>query len=184
MNRYLHVPVLSFMIACGGGASDRNPGTGQRSTDAERLIGENRDAVRMEDRDIRLYAARMELDLHTTDRGVRYIILRDMPGENVRGGQWAMVNHRSLLLNGDTAYASEPGRPETFQVEMDDVESGLHEGIQLLSPGDSALLIIPSYRAHGLIGDMERIPPRSSVVYHIGLVKVSGEPFPDRDGRR
>jgi FKBP-type peptidyl-prolyl cis-trans isomerase len=55
------------------------------------------------------------------------------------------------------------------------VESGLHEAIQLLSPGDSALFIIPSYRAHGLVGDMEQIPMRSTVVYHIGLVRLSGK---------
>jgi FKBP-type peptidyl-prolyl cis-trans isomerase len=53
------------------------------------------------------------------------------------------------------------------------VESGLHEGVQLLSPGDSAILVIPSYRAHGLIGDQDRIPMRSSVVYRVGLVKLS-----------
>lgn len=181
MIRLLHYPLLSFMIACGGGA-DRNPAPGGQAREQERLIGENRDAVRMEDRDIRLYAARMELDLITTDRGVRYKLLRDEPGTPVRAGQWAMVNYRSVLLNGDTAYASTPGKPEAFQVEMDDVESGLHEGIQLMSPGDSAVLIIPSYRAHGLIGDMERIPPRSTVVYHIGLVKASGEPFEQKGG--
>jgi FKBP-type peptidyl-prolyl cis-trans isomerase len=56
---------------------------------------------------------------------------------------------------------------------MDNVESGLHEAIQLLSPGDSALFVIPSYRAHGLIGDQDRIPMRSTLVYRVGLVAVS-----------
>jgi hypothetical protein len=37
------------------------------------------------------------------------------------------------------------------------------------------LFIIPSYRAHGLVGDMEQIPMRSTVVYHIGLVRLSGK---------
>ena len=62
---------------------------------------------------------------------------------------------------------------DRFLVEMDDVESGLHEAIQLMSPGDSAVVLIPSYRAHGLIGDQDRIPMRSSLVYHIGLLKLS-----------
>jgi FKBP-type peptidyl-prolyl cis-trans isomerase len=111
-----------------------------------------------------------------TGTGIRYQLLRDQPGTAALPGQWAMVNYRVELLNGDTAYTTETGHPEAFKVEMDNVESGLHEGIQLLSPGDSAVIIIPSYRAHGLIGDMDRIPMRSSVVYHIGLVKVSGVP--------
>ncbi len=143
--------------------------------DAEALIKENKEAIRLEDRDIELYAQRMGIATTTTGRGVRYQVIRDVEGASVQPGQWAIVNYRLELLNGDTAYHTQPGEPEAFLVEMDDVESGLHEGVQLLSPGDSAVLIIPSYRAHGLIGDQDRIPRRSTVVYHIGLVKVSGE---------
>ncbi len=140
------------------------------------MIEENRTAVKLEDRDINLYVQRYGLEMTPTGRGVRYQLLRDVEGVNVRPGQWAFIHYRVELLNGDTAYASEPGSPEAFLVEMDDVESGLHEGIQMLSPGDSAIVIIPSYRAHGLIGDQDRIPPRSSVVYHLGLERVSGKP--------
>src|SRR5690606_35662969 len=103
--------------------------------------------------------------------------VNDMEGEKAAPGQWAMVNYAALLIGGDTAYASDPGKPEAFKVEMDDVESGLHEAIQLMSPGDSAVIIIPSYRAHGITGDQNRIPTRSSIIYHVGLVKVSGTPF-------
>ncbi|MBK8226789.1 MAG: FKBP-type peptidyl-prolyl cis-trans isomerase [Flavobacteriales bacterium] len=65
-----------------------------------------------------------------------------------------------------------PEGPEGFLVEEDNVESGLHEAIQQLSVGDSAIIIIPSYRAHGLIGDQDRVPPRSTVVYRIGLAGI------------
>jgi FKBP-type peptidyl-prolyl cis-trans isomerase len=57
-------------------------------------------------------------------------------------------------------------------VEHDDVESGLHEAVQLLSAGDSAVFILPSFRAHGLAGDRDRIPMRSTVVYRVGVVKA------------
>ena len=140
---------------------------------SEELIQRNKDAVKLEDRDIDLYLKRNGYTAMPTGRGVRYILWRDVPGANAVTDQWATVNYRVELLNGDTAYATDPGKPETFMVGMDNVESGLHEGIQLLSPGDSALLVIPSYRAHGLIGDQDRIPMRSTVVYHIGLVKLS-----------
>ena len=140
------------------------------------LFQENRDAIKLEDRDIDLYAERNGLQLRTGGTGVRHRLVRDNPGPTAKPGEWATVNYRLELINGDSAYASEPGKPESFKIEMDDVESGLHEAIQELSPGDSAIVIIPSYRAHGLIGDQQRVPMRSTVVYHIGLVKVSEEP--------
>jgi len=138
----------------------------------EKMFRQNREAVILEDRDIDLLVERHAWPAEATPTGVRYVIRRDVPGETIRPEQWATVNYRVELVNGDTAYATEPGHPESFRVEHDDVESGLHEAIQLLSPGDSATFIIPSYRAHGLIGDLDRIPPRSTVVYHIGLVSI------------
>lgn len=166
--------VLSLVMACGG-RDGRVPVLDRHQPDAEQMIRSNQAAVKLEDRDIDLYAERYGLQVQRTGRGVCYQLVRDMPGPSVRSGQWATVNYRVELLNGDTAYTTESGLPESFKVELDDVESGLHEGIQYLSPGDSAVLIIPSYRAHGLIGDMDRIPMRSTVVYYIGLVKVRDE---------
>lgn len=173
MKGLLHLSLLALFLGCGN--DGRVPVVQRKAPTAEALIRENRDAVRLEDRDIELYAQRMALQPQRSPRGIRYQMLRDVPGEVARPDQWATLNYRVELLNGDTAYATEPGKPESFKVEMDDVESGLHEGIQFLSPGDSAILIIPSYRAHGLVGDMDRIPMRSTVVYHIGLVKLSGK---------
>lgn len=173
MRTLLHTTALTLLLGCGN--DGRVPVVQQRTVDPEALIKENQSAVKLEDRDIDLYVDRYGIQAQRSPRGVRYQIIRDVPGELAKSGQWAAVNYRVELLNGDTAYSTEPGRPESFKVEMADVESGLHEAIQYLSPGDSAVLIIPSYRAHGLIGDMDRIPMRSSVVYHIGLVRVSGD---------
>ena len=108
------------------------------------LLQENRDAIKLENRDIDLYVQRHELQMLTSGTGVRRQVLRDVEGPNARPGEWATVNYRMELLNGDSAYASAAGQPESFKVEEDDVESGLHEAIQELSAGDSAIIIIPS----------------------------------------
>lgn len=174
MRTLLHITVLALFLGCG--SDGRAPVVQRQAPTAEQLIQENRDAIKLEDRDIDLYLERKGIAALRSGRGIRYKLLRDQEGEVAQPGQWAVVNYRVELLNGDTAYSTAAGSPESFKVEMDDVESGLHEAIQYLSPGDSAIFVIPSYRAHGLIGDMDRIPMRSSVVYRVGLVKVSGVP--------
>ena len=166
--------ISCFFLAmgCGGGsipsAVEEDP-----VVDQEALIKFNQNAVRQENLDIDHYAEQHGLKVSKTGRGLQYCIVRNVEGPNALPDQWATVSYRVELLNGDTAYATKPGEPESFLVEMDDVESGLHEAIQLMSPGDSAVVLIPSYRAHGLIGDQDRIPMRSSLVYHIGLLKLS-----------
>ncbi len=49
------------------------------------------------------------------------------------------------------------------------VESGIEEGILLLHKGDKARFILPPFRAHGLLGDRQKIPPRSIIVYELEL---------------
>jgi FKBP-type peptidyl-prolyl cis-trans isomerase len=166
------VPILlSLFVACG--EDGRVPVRQTTMPSAEDMLKENRNAVQLEDHDIDLYAQRIGLPLKSTGRGVRYLLVRDVEGPTAKADQWAKVNYKVELINGDSAYATKPGQPESFLVEMDQVESGLHEAIQLMSPGDSALVVIPSYRAHGLIGDQDRIPMRSTVVYRIGLVSAT-----------
>ncbi len=174
MIRTAAVALTISVLGCGGN-DGRAPAVENRTVPTqEEMIQENRRVVKLENNDIDLYVNRYGYEMQATGTGIRYQMVRETKGESVRPGQWAMVNYRAELLNGDTAYLSEPGHPEAFKVEMDDVESGLHEAIQLMSPGDSAVVIIPSYRAHGLIGDQRNVPMRSTMVYHIGLAKVSG----------
>ncbi len=166
--------ILGAAVSCGG--DGRAPVRHGTMPTPDELVKENMDAIRLEERDIDLYAERNGLALTKSSTGVRLLFVRNAEGQVARPDQWAKVNYVVELLNGDTAYSTEPGRPESFVVEMDQVESGLHEAIQLMSPGDSALVVIPSYRAHGLIGDQDRIPMRSTVVYRIGLVAVTDRP--------
>lgn len=168
--------LLLCMLIIGCDRDGRHPGKKAPPTNAQELVQANKEAVKLEQHDIRLYAERLGLALTPTGTGVHIQMIRDEEGPTAMPDQWAKVNYRLELLNGDTAYSTEPGRPESFMVEMDQVESGLHEAIQLLSAGDSAIIIIPSYRAHGLIGDQDRIPMRSSIVYRIGVVGISDRP--------
>lgn len=163
---------ITLFMACGG--DGRVPPPPRPIPTSEELLQENRDAMKLEEHDMALFAKRMGVPLKVTPRGVRYYFYRNVEGPTAKPEQWAKVNYRIELINGDSIYASEVGRPESFLVEMDQVESGLHEAIQLMSAGDSALLVIPSYRAYGLIGDQDRIPMRSTIVYRIGLESATG----------
>lgn len=168
--RCVAIMLILLGYACNGVGS--KPGKGP-SVDRQRLLDDNKRAARMERADIDAYLLRNAIDARDLGTGTRVAIVRDVPGTNAVRDQMATVHYRMELMDGTICYASEPGAPESFRIEMDDVESGLHEAIQTLSPGDSAILIIPSHRAFGLIGDMRKVPMRSTVIYHIGLVSVA-----------
>lgn len=173
MNTQVACIGLLLLLSCGG---ERNPPpahVGKRTQAPDnRLIDENKRFAEREEADIQAWIRRHGMSFTATGTGLRYMLLRDVPGDAARPDQVAVINFAACLLNGDTAYASAAGRPGTFRIEHADVESGLHEGVQHLSPGDSAVLVIPSALAFGLLGDREKIPMRSTVVYYVGLVAL------------
>jgi FKBP-type peptidyl-prolyl cis-trans isomerase len=80
------------------------------------------------------------------------------------------INYTLSLLTGDVCYFSKPNEPKQLVVGNDEAESGLHRGLQFFKKGDKGKLIIPSYLAHGLLGDFKKIPPQMPIIYEIEIL--------------
>ena len=111
-----------------------------------------------------------------TGTGLRYFIYKSLPEEEKNQAKIddiVTVKFSIELLDGTICYASEKDNHETFMVEKSDIESGLHEGIKFLSVSEKAKFILPSHLAHGLIGDMDQIPPLETIIFDIELLKIT-----------
>ena len=42
----------------------------------------------------------------------------------------------------------------------------------ILKRGEKGIVILPHYLAHGLLGNMDKIPPLSAVLYNIEVIDV------------
>ncbi|MBK7129786.1 MAG: FKBP-type peptidyl-prolyl cis-trans isomerase [Crocinitomicaceae bacterium] len=127
-----------------------------------------------ENDEIELYVKRHEdWNVTKTGTGLRYFIYQKSElNDTAHVGDLVTVDFEISLLDGTICYSSSENGPESFIVEKADIESGLHEAMQLMCTGDRAKFILPSHMAHGLIGDEEKIPPLSPVVYDIQLLKI------------
>ena len=104
--------------------------------------------------------------------GLRYMIYEIGSEESSSAipGQLAWVEFEVAPLGDTVVYRSAIGQPESFRVEKDHVENGIHEVITYMRVGDRAKVILPSHLAHGLLGDSKKIPPLSPVVYDLKLI--------------
>lgn len=120
------------------------------------------------------FVKRKKWPVTKSQTGIRYWIYQNGEGELAKPGDVAFVEFEIRLLDADTTlcYTSKETGIQDFLIEMDVVESGLHEAICYMRPGDKAFVILPHYLAHGLLGDMEAIPPLSPVLYDLHLVKL------------
>jgi gliding motility-associated peptidyl-prolyl isomerase len=110
--------------------------------------------------------------LEATETGLYYAIYKEGEGEFIQPGQTAIVRYEISGLDGEVFYASDSTGTDNFKVDKADIESGIHQGIKYMNKGAKGKFIIPSHLAHGLIGDMDKIPPLSAVVYDIELIDV------------
>lgn len=138
----------------------------------DKLINANRMYVKQESDEIDQYVKHRGWNMTTTGTGLRYMITKKGNGIAAVPEKYAKVNFKISLMDGTLCYTSDSTGAKVFLIGRDNVESGLHEGIQLLHVGDKAIFILPSYLAHGLMGDDSKIPPRSSVIYDIELLSI------------
>ncbi len=137
----------------------------------ENLLEANKLAIVKEAKQIETYLKENNLNAVKTATGLRYNLYKDIDGETIKEMQQAVVKYTVTLLDGTECYSTKDG-VEEFTVGKDYVESGLHEGIGFMSVGDKAIIIMPSHLAHGLAGDLKKVPFRSTIIYDIELVAI------------
>ncbi len=144
--------------------------TKEQSTDL------NKELAIQEELDIRFYLEmHKDWKMRKTGSGLQLYIYKE--GEvdasfHPQSGHIAMIEYKITLLDGTVCDETKEDEYVDFKVDNSEIESGVQEAIKLLSLGDHAKLIIPSHLAHGLIGDLDKIPPLTTLVMDIHLIGV------------
>jgi FKBP-type peptidyl-prolyl cis-trans isomerase FkpA len=112
-------------------------------------------------------------DMIETGTGLRYMIYSQGDGDSAVRGYYAKVSYKVSLLTDEVLYSSDEIGPTSFKIDQSEVESGLQEGIKRMRVGDKGIFIIPSHLAHGLIGDMNKIPPLETIIMDIHFISQS-----------
>ena len=139
----------------------------------ESLIRANKGLVTIDKERIEAFAERHQWEMATTETGLWYQIYEHGTGDSARNGLIASLKYTVSLLDGTLCYTSDSTGEKTFLIGQGGVESGLEEGILLRRCGDKARFIMPPHLAHGLPGDNDKIPPRSTIVYQVELLNLT-----------
>lgn len=121
---------------------------------------------------IKSYIERRGWEMNMTKSGLWYMIYKEGTGDLIKKGDYITYNYKVWLLDGTLIYTSDELGAKSFVVGKGGVESGLEEGVLLLKENSKARLILPPHLAHGLIGDENKIPARSILVYDIEILNI------------
>jgi len=171
MKQLLYIAWIALVaVSCGEHPPEEKP---VPQWDQEKSTKMNKDFAIEEDINIRLYLSQHEnWKAEATGSGLRYIRMKEGSGPVAKPGQEAKVQYVVSLLDGTECYRTKADEVEIFRIDKSNIETGIQEGIKKMRVGEKAKLIVPSHLAHGLIGDLDKIPPLTPIVVDIELFEI------------
>jgi FKBP-type peptidyl-prolyl cis-trans isomerase FkpA len=177
--RFLAIPAVSglfpllvlctaFICSCSDSPRQVQTTVHMRMTD-DSLVNFNHGVVVAESQEIDDYIIRHHWNMNRSQTGLRWMIYKNGKGALARKGDIALVRYSVSRIGGDLIYRSDSLAPFEFETGKAKVPNGLEEAVMLMKPGDHAKLIVPSHLAFGLLGDMDKIIGRETLVYDIEL---------------
>ena len=110
-------------------------------------------------------------ELTTTESGLRYKVLSPGEGDAPAATNQVQVHYAGWLTDG-TPFDSSYDRGQAATFPLNGVIKGWTEGLQLIKPGGSAILVIPSDLGYGERGSPPKIPGGAELVFHVELIQV------------
>lgn len=109
--------------------------------------------------------------IKTTASGLQYAVEKEGEGAQPTAEDEVTVHYTGKLLNGTVFDSSvQRGEPATFPLNR--VIPGWTEGVQLMKEGAKYTFFIPSDLAYGPQGVPNAIPPHSTLIFEVELIKV------------
>ena len=107
----------------------------------------------------------------TTASGLQYMVEKEGTGAQPAATDEVTVHYTGKLLDG-TVFDSSVSRGEPATFPLNRVIPGWTEGVQLMKEGGKYTFFIPSDLAYGPQGVPNAIPPHSTLIFDVELIKV------------
>lgn len=109
-----------------------------------------------------------------TASGLQYVVEKEGEGQRPTAEDEVTVHYTGRLLDG-TVFDSSVSRGEPATFPLNRVIPGWTEGVQLMKEGAKYTFFIPSDLAYGAQGVPNAIPPHSTLIFDVELIKVIKE---------
>lgn len=107
-----------------------------------------------------------------TASGLQYVVEKEGTGAQPGATDEVTVHYTGKLLDG-TVFDSSVNRGEPATFPLNRVIKGWTEGVQLMKEGAKYTFFIPSDLAYGAQGVPNAIPPHSTLIFEVELIKVN-----------
>lgn len=92
------------------------------------------------------------------------------PGDGIQAQMGDIIIYKATVYLLDDSGVGQ--YTDTVELGRSEMEIGLHESMSGMKEGEKKLVLIPSFLARGLAGDLDKVPPQSPLRYDLRLIQV------------
>ncbi len=169
--RWFAIVILFLQTACGS-PKEQAPQGMTTSSDRQILLDVNKYLSEKEQDILASYVARQQLTMRLAPSGYYYQVVEQGRGAAIADGSAVRLYGRIFLIDGTPCYSYTEQQPFDLVV-------GAHSDIRVLNTaltgmreGSKVRFVFPSHMVYGLLGDGDKIPPRSPLVCEFVIAKV------------
>jgi len=163
---------LVFLISCKNSKDEKPDNRSLYKNLDENLAKTNQILAVSEDDQIYDLIRRRGWKMEKTGTGLRYNIYEKTNGPKSEKFSIIRFNMKVELINGFVCYDSKEEGYYEIQIGKSTAPNGLEEGLLMMREGEKALFILPSHLAFGLLGDQDKIPSRSILLYNVEVLQI------------
>jgi FKBP-type peptidyl-prolyl cis-trans isomerase len=169
---YYSLSFLVLLVSCRDPGEENNkPVRINKEAVKNQFIEANKMLAQKESDDMDAYARNHQMNFQSTPLGIRYYVYSaSAKGDSIKDNMEIAMEYTISLLDGTECYSSTENGLKRFVVGMEEMESGIHKAVKFLKKGDKAIILLPSHLAHGLLGDMNKIPPQMPIIYDVHIL--------------
>lgn len=108
----------------------------------------------------------------TTETGLQYQVLNAGTGKAPDKNSTVTINYEGRLIDG-TIFDSSIARQQPVTLKINEVITGLAQGLSTMKEGGKSRFFIPAKLGYGAIGAGDAIGPDSALVFDVELIKVA-----------
>jgi len=108
----------------------------------------------------------------TTASGLKYEVLKEGSGAKPSATDNVTVHYHGTMMDG-TVFDSSVDRGQPAAFPLNRVIPGWTEGVQLMPLGSKYRFTIPPNLAYGERGAGDKIPPNSTLIFEVELIKIN-----------
>ncbi len=163
---------IMLIISCNSVDTTRQPLFNSDIQIEDTIVQANKFLLERDKEQIESYIKRRAWKMNYDESGLWYQIYEKTKGTKTKTGDIVQYFYQSELLDGTVCYKTGSKIPAQIKIGQSGKETGLEKGLLMMRTGEKAHFILPPHLAHGLIGDMDRIPSRSTIVYEVELINI------------